>query len=1009
MADLGDLGIWVKIDDKELTASVNKMQKEFVKTGQAFEKGINEPLAKNWKVTKEATQNMNRLDKSIDKTTKSTKGLTSSFQGFLSKVGLVKSKQVDRSFDEASRSADKAKDSIWGLSQETQGVAGAFGKLWVALWGLTAIWAGVWVAVEQESFMKQLALQTGATDEEVQKLNKSFLDLQKGGFLNLQDNVQVLSSIKKELGLVWEEATDVATRLLSISRVFNKDINETTRASTALVKTFGISAVESADILTVALQKTGDQYDDLLDSINEYSAKAADAGLSVDEFVSNLIQGTQAGIRNTDELADVQREFTTRIIDGSDKTAEALGKLGIDYNKLEEDLRSGAISAWEAQALVAQEILNVEDKIDQASIATDLFGTRFDDNGKIILETLADTQSELWDTEWASADLAKEFKEWLWVQFRQFQGQVNSLATKWIPALSSAMALLQKAMVAVEFIAGSVGLAFDALKDKWIEVYTELKTTFSDGLAWINADFAKRIDVSKWRLKDLVAWTDFFEKQAKENSKIYDDQLLKIVKWNAEIRKNTEADLKANREARLKEINDLINDTRSGFEEINAITSDLSETGAEEIAKNTEKTNAETFAKAIDRYKKSKNDEKEIDEETQKEIQSMREEFAKEQIKTTRTVYRDFTKQLDKAEDAFEEFSENSEEFSRDIQDNIREINNDIKDLTESFEEANEKISGQEKEDLAKRWVEANEEILAIDKEIAELQAEQDRRHEENENFSYENQQKILELEEERNRLIEERKLIEWAVWVWAVQAQEEFEGLSEAEKIQKEAEEKRKANQEEFNAEKKKLEDLQKINDFFNQQRDITQANIDKLRQDERFLALSEEEQRLILQLANEKALLTKQKNEAIQLQQAVADATIALSNEVKTIQEANLQDINSEYDDLIAKIEEAIAKQQELAGIASASETATPWFATWGYTGEWGVNEVAGVVHKWEWVAPQWQVNQNQEIFKALEGQRLSRWSSSVSNTKNQTNNITVNSEIDLKSAFDYLRWKN
>ena len=98
-----------------------------------------------------------------------------------------------------------------------------------------------------------------------------------------------------------------------------------------------------------------------------------------------------------------------------------------------------------------------------------------------------------------------------------------------------------------------------------------------------------------------------------------------------------------------------------------------------------------------------------------------------------------------------------------------------------------------------------------------------------------------------------------------------------------------------------------------------LDQAEYDKLIADEKFLAMSQEEQELILKLAREKLELTAQKDAIIKMQQDVHDATVELSNSSTAIQEANIQKLKGEYATLIAQIQQAIYKQQQLNALRS------------------------------------------------------------------------------------------
>jgi len=140
---------------------------------------------------------------------------------------------------------------------------------------------------------------------------------------------------------------------------------------------------------------------------------------------------------------------------------------------------------------------------------------------------------------------------------------------------------------------------------------------------------------------------------------------------------------------------------------------------------------------------------------------------------------------------------------------------------------------------------------------------------------------------------------------------------LSEAEKTKEDAQIQIDAQTKEFEAEKTKLESLQRINKTFLDLKKLDQQELDKILANERFLNLSQEEQELIMKLARDKIQLTAQKDAIILQQQEIADATITLSNSTTAIQLANITAIETEYATLINQINTAIAKQRELNAV--------------------------------------------------------------------------------------------
>lgn len=89
-----------------------------------------------------------------------------------------------------------------------------------------------------------------------------------------------------------------------------------------------------------------------------------------------------------------------------------------------------------------------------------------------------------------------------------------------------------------------------------------------------------------------------------------------------------------------------------------------------------------------------------------------------------------------------------------------------------------------------------------------------------------------------------------------------------------------------------------------------------------------------------------------------------------------------------------------------ATDNDTNQKWYASWWYTGSGSKNDIAGVVHAGEWVAPAEMIKQAPLLFQSLEKMRVGGNTSTI--TKNQTNNFTVNSGMDIKSFIGEANWR-
>ena len=154
---------------------------------------------------------------------------------------------------------------------------------------------------------------------------------------------------------------------------------------------------------------------------------------------------------------------------------------------------------------------------------------------------------------------------------------------------------------------------------------------------------------------------------------------------------------------------------------------------------------------------------------------------------------------------------------------------------------------------------------------------------------------------------------------------------MSDAETIKEDADKQIAEKTRVFEEEKKRIESLKQINEAFLARKEFDEKDYNALIADERFLAMTAEEQELILKLAREKVELNRQKDAIIQQQQDIYDATVMLSNTATEVQKANIGTLKGEYATLIAQIQTAINKQRELNNARSAVNG----YASGGFTG--------------------------------------------------------------------------
>jgi len=160
--------------------------------------------------------------------------------------------------------------------------------------------------------------------------------------------------------------------------------------------------------------------------------------------------------------------------------------------------------------------------------------------------------------------------------------------------------------------------------------------------------------------------------------------------------------------------------------------------------------------------------------------------------------------------------------------------------------------------------------------------------------------------------------------------------------------------------------------------------------------------------QKADEELILEWFTNAKIILEEKFKEEKFNLEIEIT----GQLEQENVKRIDSLKKVQDqALATARALRELSSAQATettSTTWFASGWFTWSWGKNQVAGVVHRWEYVIPKNMVNSLPDLVWWLEKMRT--WGS-VSNDNSKNLNVwgvTLNSWIDAQEFFWKMLWQ-
>lgn len=242
--------------------------------------------------------------------------------------------------------------------------------------------AGLFVKTGQDYIrtMNGIQAQTGVTGEELKEFGQIAQDIYKTGKgESFQEIADALVNIRQSSKLAGDELKTAANAALLLKDSFGMETEETTRAATALMKNFGISAEEAYGLIAYGAQNGANRNGDLLDILNEYSVHYKALGLNANQFVDTLVKGADAGSFSIDKIGDAIKEFNIRSKDASDSSAEAFKALGLNANNMFAQFAAGGNTAEAAFFQTVQALNAIEDPVKKNTIGVALFGTMFED------------------------------------------------------------------------------------------------------------------------------------------------------------------------------------------------------------------------------------------------------------------------------------------------------------------------------------------------------------------------------------------------------------------------------------------------------------------------------------------------------------------------------------------------------------------------------------------------------------------------------------------------------
>lgn len=393
-----------------------------------------------------------------------------------------------------------------------------------------------------------------------------------------------------------------------------------------------------------------------------------------------------------------------------------------------------------------------------------------------------------------------------------------------------------------------------------------------------------------------------------------------------------------------------------------------------------------------------------------------------QEVKNLEKAYKDMDSSLDKANKAAEKYNDAQQKFWKETNDDIKKIDDSLAKLKDNYEKTiqsiNDALNEKNSNDVSSYVKDQYTKMRDLQKEISNMERWRDDDWN-SVDYDWSKISKYRSQIEEIKRNLDEVWEISWLwdSWIDAIiskvkerydleteEAKKLYDLKEQLRKNEEEALAKKEEELKKYEEEKKALERKKLITQAMQQANIKNEAELDEFKKKIAYDQFSLEEQQIIDKYAQEKIELFNKKMDAIAAAEEYYQKEQELMNQNHVVAMSNVKSLSAEYSKLLSQLSTAISRQRTLNALRSSW-----WYAEWWYTWNWNPYDVAWVVHKWEWVMPNWMVKSMQWTVAGLEAIRT--WNSSVVNnntSKHQTNNITVNSRFDIEWFLWKANWK-
>lgn len=338
----------------------------------------------------------------------------------------------------AESAGDKASEGF--ASRFSGGLKSALKNLG-ALAGVAALGDTFLKAMDVEAATDKLTAQLGLTAAESERIGgvagRLYANAYGGSIEEVNTAVGAVVSSIQGMRTASDNAVEGMTaKVLNFATAFEVDVARAAQVAGQLITTgLAKNGSEAMDLLTASMQRVPMAVrDDILDAADEYGPFMQQIGLTGQKAFGLLVQGAQKGMYGIDKTGDALKEFTIRATDMSTATKGAYDAIGLNAQKMTNDLLAGGERGSKAFDKIVNGLLGIQDPAKRANTAIALFGTPLEDLGvndiPKFLQGLRGSEKALKKTEGAADRMGKTLKDNAKTNMTSFMRQAQSVFVK---------------------------------------------------------------------------------------------------------------------------------------------------------------------------------------------------------------------------------------------------------------------------------------------------------------------------------------------------------------------------------------------------------------------------------------------------------------------------------------------------------------------------------------------------------------------------------------------------